>query len=188
MLIYWSQSWIKRKRFTQVVTQIQASFQSPYGLLLFNLGTKSRVQLKGARHYSGFLDIFGKSWKDSTIKKFDFKEFIRTKTMRQRAKLRKRIQTILINKERFSKELHCLDYSETEVHSWVQIKLTKFKLQYHLYFKWALKAIYMCYKIVKLLGTDICSDFLTVLKYQVGWEGFDSGIDAFNFVNHILRI
>ena len=46
----------------------------------------------------------------------------------------------------------------------------------------------MCDKIVKLLGTDICSDFLTVLKYQVGWEGFDSGIDAFNFVNHILRI
>ena len=71
--------------------------------------------------------FFDKSQKDSTIKKFDFKEFIRTKTMRQRAKLRKRVQTILINKERFSKELHCLDYSETEVHSWVQIKLKKFK-------------------------------------------------------------
>ena len=61
--------------------------------------------------------FFNKSQKDTTIKKFDFKEFIRTKTMRQRAKLRKRVQTILINKERFSKELHCLDYSELEVHS-----------------------------------------------------------------------
>ena len=177
-------------------TQIQASYQSPYGpygMVYFcsisgpSLGS-SWPNREGVRHNLWKMDIFGKSWKDSTIKKFDFKEFIRTKTMRQRAKLRKRIQTILINKERFSKELHCLDYSETEVHSWVQIKLTKFKLQYHLYFKWALKAIYMCYKIVKLLGTDICSDFLTVLKYQVGWEGFDSGIDAFNFVNHILRI
>ena len=59
-------------------------------------------------------DYYGKLNKDTTIKKFDFKEFIKTKTMRQRAKLRKRVQTILINKERFSKELHCL---ETEVHS-----------------------------------------------------------------------
>ena len=151
--------------------------------------------------------FFDKSQKDTTIKKFDFKEFIRTKTMRQRAKLRKRVQTILINKERFSKELHCLDYSELEVHSWVQIKLknsnynhlfqtlTDFKLDLSvkdysskIIMRLILNAVNMCYEIVKLLGANICSNFLTVLKYQVCGKGLDSRMYAINLVGHILRI
>ena len=140
--------------------------------------------------------------------------------MRQRAKLRKRVQTILINKERFSKELHCL---ETEVHSWVQIKLIYFKSLYfafsvtmsltkskswrhnffvtNLMFKSVfghetaeksksilLESIDICDKIVKLLGTNISSNFLAIFTNQVSWERFDSCFYAINIVSHVFWI
>ena len=76
--------------------------------------------------------FFDKSQKDTTIKKFDFKEFIRTKTMRQRAKLRKRVQTILINKERFSKELHWKEaaFNHGRAGCWIMVSTLQLYLEF----------------------------------------------------------